>query len=425
MKRFAPSWVNSSVVGIVLATFFSDCGHELSTAVLPLYLAAIGHGPEALALIEGVADFLVSLSKLAGGVLGHFAVRKQPLVAVGYLITAAATGSLGLVRSVPALITLRSAAWIGRGYRGPLRDALLSDAVEKSHYGRAFGLERTGDMLGAVVGPLTATLFVWLGFHYHSVLLIAFVPGLFATTSIVLLVREHFRARTGSVSTQAARETPPKEAAGEVENAARIARFPRMFFLFLAGVFCFGLGDFSRSFLVWLAAHALGEDGPRAPGVISIAVLLYAAHNAVSGLTAYPVGSLADRMPKRGLLVAGYAVGVATNLLLAVSSGWLPGLIVAILLSGIYISVEQTLEKAVVAELIPSGGRSLGFGILAFINAIGDLLSSLSVGWFLSRGQPGLAFGLAAAAGSLGVAWLAMLSKIVPDPSTTAPVQSA
>ncbi len=156
MKRFLASWVNRTIAGIVLATFFSDCSHELSTAVLPLYLATLGHGPAALAVIEGVADFLVSLSKLAGGLLGQAVRRKQPLVAAGYLITAGATGALGLVTSVTGLVTLRSVAWISRGYRGPLRDSLLSDAVERTHYGRAFGLERSGDMLGAVVGPLAA-----------------------------------------------------------------------------------------------------------------------------------------------------------------------------------------------------------------------------------------------------------------------------
>jgi MFS family permease len=413
VKRFGPRWVNRTIVGIVLATFFSDCGHELSTAVLPLYLTAIGHGPEALALIEGVADFLVSLSKLAGGVLGHVVRRKQPLVAVGYLITAAATGALGLVRSVPALVALRSLAWIGRGYRGPLRDALLSDAVEKTHYGRAFGLERTGDMLGAVVGPLTAALFVWLGFEFRSVLLIAFVPGIFATASIALLVRERFRA-SADARTVAEGSPLPEGTVPEPPAPSGAVRFPKVFYHFLGGVFCFGLGDFSRAFLIWLAAHALGEEGPRAPGMISIAVLLYAAHNAISGLAAYPVGSLADRLPKRSVLIGGYALGVVTNLLLALFSGWLPGLVGAILLSGVYIAVEQTLEKAVVAELIPSAGRSLGFGILACTNAVGDLLSSLSVGWLLSRGQPSVAFGLAASAGFVGVAWLARLSSKIP-----------
>jgi MFS family permease len=402
VKRFEASWVNRTIAGIVLATFFSDCSHELSTAVLPLYLATLGHGPAALAVIEGVADFLVSLSKLAGGVLGHVVRRKQPFVAAGYLITAAASGALGLVTSVTALVSLRSAAWIARGYRGPLRDALLSDAVEPTHYGRAFGLERTGDMLGAVVGPLAATLFMWAGFEFRSVLLLAFVPGLLAAAAILFLVREKVP------------DIPVEASVSTTESKKRGGRFPRVFFLFLGGVFCFGLGDFSRAFLIWLAAQALGEQGPRSPGTISIAVLLYAAHNAISGLVAYPVGSVADRIPKRRVLLTGYALGVATNLLLALYSGWLPGLVVAILLSGIYIAVEQTLEKAVIAELLPSRKRSLGFGILACTNAVGDLVSSLSVGWFLSQGQPGMAFFLAAAAGFVGVAWLANLSSRLP-----------
>jgi MFS family permease len=402
VKRFEASWVNRTIAGIVLATFFSDCSHELSTAVLPLYLATLGHGPAALAVIEGVADFLVSLSKLAGGVLGHVVRRKQPFVAAGYLITAAASGYLGLVTSVTALVSLRSAAWIARGYRGPLRDALLSDAVEPTHYGRAFGLERTGDMLGAVVGPLAATLFMWAGFEFRSVLLLAFVPGLLAAAAILFLVREKVP------------DIPVEASVSTTESKKRGGRFPRVFFLFLGGVFCFGLGDFSRAFLIWLAAQALGEQGPRSPGTISIAVLLYAAHNAISGLVAYPVGSVADRIPKRRVLLTGYALGVATNLLLALYSGWLPGLVVAILLSGIYIAVEQTLEKAVIAELLPSRKRSLGFGILACTNAVGDLVSSLSVGWFLSQGQPGMAFFLAAAAGFVGVAWLANLSSRLP-----------
>jgi MFS family permease len=400
VKRFEASWVNRTIAGIVLATFFSDCSHELSTAVLPLYLATLGHGPAALAVIEGVADFLVSLSKLAGGVLGHVVRRKQPFVAAGYLITAAASGALGLVTSVTGLVTLRSTAWIARGYRGPLRDAILSDAVEPTHYGRAFGLERTGDMLGAVVGPLAAALLVWGGLAFRSVLLFAFVPGLLAAAAILFLVRENVP------------DLPADPEATEPQK--RGGRFPRVFFLFLGGVFCFGLGDFSRAFLIWLAAQALGEEGPRSPGTISIAVLLYAAHNAISGLVAYPVGTLADRIPKRRVLLAGYALGVGTNLLLAIWSGWLPGLVVAILLSGVYIAVEQTLEKAVIAELLPSRKRSLGYGILACTNAVGDLLSSLSVGWFLSQSQPGVAFGLAAAAGFVGVAWLANLSSKLP-----------
>jgi len=387
-------WVNRTVVGIVLATFFSDAGHEMCTAILPLYLTAIGHGPAALAVIEGVADFLVSLSKLGGGVYGHYVRDKRVVASVGYLITALATGSLGLVTSVKGLVTLRGVAWLGRGYRGPLRDALLSDAVEKTHYGRAFGLERAGDMLGAVSGPLTAAFLVWLGLKFRSILLIAFLPGLLAAASFFFMTRE--------------RVHPPAET--EPSKPKAKARFPSSFYLFLPGVLAFGLGDFSRSFLIWLAAQALGENGKPSAGSLSFAVLLYALHNAISALAAYPIGALGDRFSKRNLLIAGYALGVGTNLLLAISSGFLPGLVTAILLSGVYIAFEETLEKAVVAEMLPTQGRSLGFGILAFTNAAGDLLSSLYVGILLAHDSPGLAFGLAAATGLAGVLWLMLLS---------------
>ena len=60
-------WLSRTVVGIVLAVFLSDFSHEMATAVLPLYLGAIGLGAGALGVIEGIGDLLVSLAKLAGG----------------------------------------------------------------------------------------------------------------------------------------------------------------------------------------------------------------------------------------------------------------------------------------------------------------------------------------------------------------------
>ena len=189
------------------------------------------------------------------------------------------------------------------------------------------------------------------------------------------------------------------------------ARFPRRFWLFLIGVFCFGLGDFSRTFLIWLAAKAVGEDGHRTAGLISAAVLLYTMHNLISAAVAYPIGRWGDQRPKLPILIGGYAIGVGTNLLLMLHGGSIGWLILAILLSGVYIAIEETLEKATAAEMLPRELRSLGFGILACTNAIGDLVSSLYVGFLLEAGKMELAFGLAAVLGSLGVAWMIWLAR--------------
>jgi MFS family permease len=160
-----------------------------------------------------------------------------------------------------------------------------------------------------------------------------------------------------------------------------------------------------------MAARALGEEGHSVPGTLSWAIVLYALHNLVSAVASYAIGHSADRTNKLRLLVAGYALGVVTNALLAFFVGSLVGIVVAMLLSGIYIAAEETLEKATAAEFLPRELRSLGFGILASTNAVGDMASSLAVGFLLQAGRPELAFGAAAACSSLGVLWLAWLAR--------------
>lgn len=399
-------WITRTVLGIVLATFLSDLGHEMATAVLPLYLATIGLGPAALGMIEGVADFFVSLSKLGGGYIGHRVQRKKPWAATGYVVTAVATAAIGLVGSVGAIMSLRTTAWMGRGFRSPLRDHMLADAVEPTHYGRAFGLERAGDMLGAVIGPLIAAAAIAVGAGYRELILWTVVPGCVAAAAMLLLVKERVdhrgtdvRAKEDSRAGSAA--TPGVEGSAPPPSAA--PRIPRAFWMFLIVVMLFGLGDFSRTFLIWIAARSLGSD-VSAGGVLSLAVLLYAGHNLVAALSAYPAGHVGDRRSKLGVLAVGYALGVVVNLLLAIGSGSIAMVAVAVVLSGVYISIEETIEKSVAAELLPRQLRSLGFGILACGNALGDMVSSVYVGLLLGAGYDALAFGIAAAFGAAGVA---------------------
>jgi MFS family permease len=377
------------VLGIVLATFFSDVGHEMATATLPMYLGAIGLGAAALGLMEGLADLLFSLSKLAGGWVGHHTERKRGLATLGYLVTALGTGAIALTQSLAALVSVRSAAWLGRGFRSPLRDFMLADEVGPTHFGRAYGVERAADMLGAVAGPLVAALLLWLGVDLRSVILVSLVPSLIAASSFFSMTRNR-----------------PAQRPGEAAKTPASRRLPRRFWIFTGGVALFGVGDFSRTFLILLAAAAFGETGRTTAGVFSTAVLLYAAHNTVSAAAAYPAGYLGDRGSKLAVLVFGYGLGAATNGLLALSFGAPSLLVIAIVLSGVYVAIEETLEKAVAAEMLPREQRSLGLGVLATANAVGDMLSSIGVGLLLAAGHQRAAFLVPASFGLSGTLWM-------------------
>lgn len=228
-RRGQPAWITRAVIGIVLATFFSDVGHEMVTAVLPLYLATIGLGPAALGVMEGLADLLFSVSKLGGGLVGHCSDKKRPWAMLGYLTTTLGTGAIALTHSVAALVTLRAVAWFGRGFRSPLRDFLLADEVGSTHFGRAYGMERSADMLGAVVGPLIAVVLVWAGVAFQTVILLSVIPSVISVSAIFSLTRD----RETSV-TPGQPSAPPRS----------WRHLPRRFWLFVAGVLLVWPGGF-------------------------------------------------------------------------------------------------------------------------------------------------------------------------------------
>ncbi|MGB7848144.1 MAG: MFS transporter, partial [Candidatus Acidiferrum sp.] len=184
-------WLNRTVLGVGLTSLFSDWSHETATAVLPAFLAAIGAGPAWLGIIEGVADGLSSFTKLGAGYYTDRLKRRKPLAVFGYVLTALSTASFAFATHAYQVLIGRSAAWLGRGVRSPARKALLAADAPPSAYGRAFGLERLMDTIGAIVGPLTALFLLKVTHHnYRAVFLWTLLPGMIAVASFWLLVRE-------------------------------------------------------------------------------------------------------------------------------------------------------------------------------------------------------------------------------------------
>jgi MFS family permease len=372
-----------------MASLFSDLSHETVTSVMPALLASMGVAAAALGTIEGVADGLSSVAKLYGGWWTDRLERRKPLCAAGYGVMALATGIIAAATIWPLVLIGRGLAWVARGLRTPARKAMLAEAVTPETYGRAFGFERTMDTLGAVIAPLAALGLLSLGLSHRQTLWISVIPALLAVAAIVFLVRE-----------TADRMPSPHP------FLASLRGLPKRFTRFLSGVGLFGSGDFAHSLMILYAVTALTPSFGAA-GAATASVGLYALHNVVYAGISYPAGVLADRMNKRLLLALGYALGAMTALLLALGVSSLPMLALVFALGGAYVGIEETLEDSLAAELLSGALRGTGFGAMAVINGLGDLVSSIAVGWLWSALNPAAGFGFALALMSAGalVVW--------------------
>jgi MFS family permease len=386
-------WLNRTVAAFGLTSLLSDVGHEMATSVLPLQLVRLGFGATALGVIEGLADAASGLAKLAGGMAGQRIARKKPWTSAGYAVTAVCTSALGFVATIPGLVVLRCVAWIGRGFRGPLRDFLVSDSVEPRYYARAFGLERAGDMVGAVLGPLIALSLLAAGLAFRSVLLLALAPGLLAALCVAALVTERTHDPTAAL------------------QASFRPAMPAGYWPLVGAILLYGLGDFSRGFLILAVAKAAPAVDHGSASFFGLPVLLYAVHNGISALATFPSGHLADRFGRRRVLVVGYVLGLGVNVVLALAAQTLAAVVFAFVLSGVAIAVEETVEKACVSEMLRRESRSFGLGVLASANALGDVVSSISVGVLWDRMGSGVAFGSAAACSAAGLIVLAAVSR--------------
>jgi len=376
-------WLNRNVVGLAVNRFLSDFGHEAGTSVLPLFLAAIGAPPAALGLIEGVADGLSSFTKLLGGWLGDRVERRKPWAAGGYLLTGVTTGLYGLIAWWPWILLVRALGWAGRGLRSPLHDSLLTDSVPAAARGRAFGFDEAADTAGAVAGPLGALAILGLmsggagdRHSFNLIFWLAAIPGILAAISIVALVSERMRPILKDTS-----------------FIGFVRLLPRSYRRYLAGVFIFGCGDFSHTMLILYAVQSLTPGHGQGAG--AIAIELYALHNFLYAVGAYPAGALADRFGKRGFLLAAYALAAIMNVLLIVAAPSAITLVFVFVLAGVGYALQQSLERAIAADLTPVEVRSTGFGVLAAANGVGDLVSSAIVGALWTAVSPAAGFAYA------------------------------
>lgn len=377
--------LHPDVLRLGLVSFLTDLSSEMIFSVFAVFLTTVAGASSALlGLIEGLADFSASSLNYLAGWLSDRSGRRKGFVIAGYGFSTLAKLILLVSSSILGLSIFRIVERLGKGFRGPPRDAWLSSIAAQDTRGYAFGVHKALDKSGAVLGPLVAYgLLSWLGESaatYGTLFLVAFVP---AVISVVVLTR--IPDQPGAVH----------ERESVRQNWQQLnPGFKR--FLLPAGVFA--LAYFSLGFVL-LKAHAVGFS-------LTNIVLLYALFNTTCVIAAPLVGKLGDRVGRSRIVIFGYAVYACVNLWLVFASSR-SEMVGVFAVYGLFYAIEESQSKAFVADLEPER-RATAMGVYNFVTGTVYLPASMLAGalWTVA---PSLAFAMSGALSLAAMAVFAML----------------
>jgi MFS family permease len=390
-------WFNRTIVGAGITSAFGDFAYETTNVILPGFLAVLGVPAAVLGIIEGVADAVMSFTKLAAGHIANRLGKRKSLVVIGYALTPVGQAMIAVAAGWPLILLGRCISWFGKGLRGPLRDTIIAESITPQTRGRAFGFHRAMDTVGAVLGPLLGVGLLALAQRWHLsnassafrlVFWMTLIPGVLSFLSFAILVKDD-------------RSLPNKA----VRFWSSIRDLPPKFKRFLLAVGIFGIGDFSHSLLILAATQLLTPDF----GIVhaaQIAGLLYVARNIFQTLSSYPIGALADRIGHQKVLLIGYVLGAMTAgttvAAFLIPLATFPLLAVVFTFAAFYVAIQDALEPSLAAQFVPAEARNIGFSALGAVNGFGKLVSSISVGFIWTLLSPALAFALAAILMTIG-----------------------
>ena len=370
-----------NVVRLGYVSLFTDLSTEMILGVLPIFIVRdLGATAAVLGLIEGVAEAVNYSFRVFAGVLTDRIGRRKPFVLIGYGFSSIAKPLFAVTSSWGQAFAVRVIDRAGKGTRTSPRDALISDSIAKTEAGKGFGLHRSLDQLGAVLGPLFAFAVIpFIGIR--GVFWVSFVPALMALIILLFFVKDS-RARI-------LRRSP-------FRNMRLVLTRDFVVLLAFLGIFAVGAYDFS---FILLKAGTLGIAENDIP-------LVYAVLNVATVILGLPSGMLADRIGKLPMLGLSYVIFLVTSVAGSFLGGNTSyGFLIAFLF-GSYLAISDTVQRALIPEFTQSQLKGTGYAIYYMLIGVCSFLANSIFGFLWTSTSPSTAFQFSVGTATAGIAAL-------------------
>lgn len=348
-----------NVTALGLVSFFTDFSTEMVLGVLPFFIVStLGASRLVLGAIEGSAELVSYAFRMLSGSWSDRVGKRKVFILAGYAASTASKPFFAAASSTLDAFLVRAGDRMGKGVRTAPRDALIADSVPESRVGRAFGIHRSIDQLGAIVGPVAAFALLQV-VDIRGVFLASLIPGAIAVVILIFFVKE--------IATKSKAGTT---ILGNIRTLLGRNR-PLLFLLVVAGIF--SLGAFNFSFVL-LRASDLGVEESFIP-------LVYAAINVSHTAIGIPSGILADKIGREKTLIIGYSVFLVSTLLMVLLAGNALYAYVLAAVFGLYAGISETVQRAVIPKYVSSELRGTAFGLYNLIIGVCFFASNVTFGF--------------------------------------------
>ena len=354
--------ITKTVLILSIISLFTDTASEMLYPVMPVFLESIGFSVLLIGVLEGVAEATAGLCKGYFGKLSDNSGKRAPFIQLGYTVSALSKPMMAIFIFPIWIFFARTLDRLGKGLRTGARDAMLSDEATPQTKGKIFGFHRSADTLGAVLGPITALIYLYFyPNNYKTLFLIAFLPGLGAILSTFLI--------------------KDKKSANQINKP--IPSFfsflkywrqsPLLYRKLVVGLLAFALFNSSDMLLLLKVKQS---------GISDVYVIgLYIFYNLIYALASFPMGIAADKYSMKSIFISGLCIFAFVYIGMALTSNIIVYLIL-FLLYGLYAAANEGIAKAWISNITDKNDIATAIGSFAGFQSIAALFAS-SVAGFL------------------------------------------
>jgi MFS family permease len=342
-----------------LVSFFTDFSSEMILGILPYFVTStLGLSRTFLGLLDGSSELSSYVFRMVSGTISDKIGKRKILVVWGYGLSTISKPFFSFANNWLDTFLIRSTDRVGKGIRTAPRDALISESVPDSKHGRAFGLHRTLDQLGAIAGPLAAFLLLQVT-DIRTIFLFSLIPGVIAVLILIFFVKEKVNHK--------------------MSNSVKIFSLfgkalknnkPFVFFLVVSGIF--GAGAFNFSFVL-LRSSELGVEKNFIP-------IVYLAINVAYTAIGFPIGVLSDKIRKEGVILISYGIFGLSLFFMSAAYDVNTAYVIAAVF-GLYLGISETVQRAIIPRFVGPELRGTAFGIYNLVSGVAFFTSNIMFGF--------------------------------------------